>query len=239
MQPKTRVAVILAGGLGTRLQSVVSDVPKPMAPVGNKPFLEIILNYWINQGIQRFILSVGYKSEAIINYFGRSYKGSSIEYVVEEKPLGTGGGLLKAIDESEINEQFLMINGDTFFAVDLIALEKFHHKKKSNWTLALFSSTDKKRYMQFNLTSTSQIYSIKSGNNCKEFYSNGGIYLIKDESMITKNAPDNPCFSLETDIILNLAGRNLLYGFYSNGTFLDIGVPNDYKSSQSILSEFL
>ena len=239
MQPKTRVAVILAGGLGTRLQSVVSDVPKPMAPVGNKPFLELILNYWIDQGIQRFILSVGYKAEVIINYFGPSYKGTSIEYITEEKPLGTGGGLLKVIAESEINEQFLIINGDTFFAVDLIAFEKFHHKKKSNWTLALFSSTDKKRYMQFNVTSTSQINSITREGNCKAFYSNGGIYLIKDKSMIIKNAPDKSYFSLEADIILNLVDKNLLYGFYVSGTFLDIGVPSDYKSSQSILSKFL
>ena len=111
-------AVILAGGLGTRLRSVVSDVPKPMAPVGGRPFLEYQLEYWINQGISRFVLSVGYRHEAITEHFGSRYKGVELEYAVEEQPLGTGGGLLLAAEKLKQDTPFLLLNKDTYFKTD-------------------------------------------------------------------------------------------------------------------------
>ena len=97
-------AVILAGGLGTRLRSVISDLPKPMAPINGRPFLEYLICYWIGQGINHFVLSVGYLHQAIIGYFGNQFKGACIDYVIEESPLGTGGGLLlasKKVDQSK------------------------------------------------------------------------------------------------------------------------------------------
>ena len=241
MKVKTKVAVILAGGLGTRLQSVVSKVPKPMAPVGGKPFLDIILRYWIDQGITKFIISVGYKYESIINYFGDIFEGVSIEYVIEKEPLGTGGGLLKVLSDSNsnINEQFLIVNGDTFFSVDLHELEKFHFKNNSKWTIALFKSTDKDRYMQFHLSLSSEIIDIMNCNSTDSFFSNAGIYLIDNKNIIIKNSPNKKKFSLEADIISKIIGKNMMFGFYTDQTFLDIGIPKDYESSKSVLSKYL
>jgi D-glycero-alpha-D-manno-heptose 1-phosphate guanylyltransferase len=239
MNAKTKVAVILAGGLGTRLQSVVSEVPKPMAPVGGKPFLDIILRYWIDQGITRFIISVGYKYESIINYFGDIFEGISIEYIIEKEPLGTGGGLLKVLSDSIINEQFLIVNGDTFFSVDLVELENFHFENKSKWTIALFKSTDRDRYMQFHLTQSNEIIDIMNCNSNDSFFSNGGIYLLDNKNIIIKNSPNKKKFSLEADIIPKIIGKNSLFGFYADQTFIDIGIPKDYESSKSILSKYL
>ena len=108
-----RTAIILAGGLGARLNNTVPNLPKPMAPINNRPFLEHQMDYWIGQGINRFILSVGYLKDLIIDHFGDKYKKASIEYAIEHKPLGTGGGLLLAA--KNITEPFLVLNGDTFF----------------------------------------------------------------------------------------------------------------------------
>src|SRR5215217_5792510 len=112
------VAVILAGGFGTRLREAVPRVPKPMAPIAGRPFLEYQMDYWIEKGITEFILSVGYRSEAIMTHFGDRYKKSLLRYVVEHAPLGTGGGVLKAVDECRITAPFLLLNGDTYFEAD-------------------------------------------------------------------------------------------------------------------------
>src|SRR5215471_11172514 len=100
------LAVILAGGLGTRLRGTVPDVPKPMAPIRGRPFLEYQLDYWIGKGINRFVLSVGYRHEVIIDHFGASYRGAELSYAIEHTPLGTGGALLLAVEESAITTPF-------------------------------------------------------------------------------------------------------------------------------------
>ena len=130
------VAFVLAGGLGTRLRSEVSEVPKPMAPVDKKPFLEYILNFWISQGVTKFIISVSYKRESIINYFGNSYNGVQIEYFIEKNPLGTGGGLVKIADQ--LKETFVVINGDTFFEISLKEMQLIRNKTQAELVIALF-----------------------------------------------------------------------------------------------------
>ena len=116
--------VILAGGLGTRLKDTVPDLPKPMAPIKGRPFLEYQMDFWMNQGINRFILSVGYLSDIIINHFSYKYRGAILEYSIESNPLGTGGALIQAL--KNLSEPVLVINGDTFFQVQLKKLMKFH-----------------------------------------------------------------------------------------------------------------
>ena len=143
--------------MGTRLKSVVSDVPKPMAPINGIPFLEIQIKYWISQGINKFILSVGYKKEIIINYFGNRFNNVEINYVVEEIPLGTGGGILKALTEYEITSPFLLLNGDTYFDISLKELWKFHIKKKSNLTFSVFKSNNITRYLGLDVDSNMRI----------------------------------------------------------------------------------
>src|SRR5262245_49936719 len=119
-------AIVLAGGLGTRLRATIGDIPKPLAPVRGRPFLEYLLAYWIGQGVTSFILSVGYRSEMITGHFGASFRGAAIDYAVEDRPLGTGGGLLLATTRLAADDPFLVLNGDTYFEVPLAALLKFH-----------------------------------------------------------------------------------------------------------------
>jgi len=114
-------AVVLAGGLGTRLRAAVSDVPKPMAPVQGRPFLERLLDYWIGQGVQRAVLAVGYMHETVRKHFGEQYRNCAIDYSVEQQPLGTGGALVQTLPLVQ-GKTFLVLNGDTYFAVPLAKL---------------------------------------------------------------------------------------------------------------------
>ena len=138
-------AVILAGGMGKRLRIAVPNLPKPMAPIKGRPFLEYLLDYWINQGVKKFILSVGYMSEVIVDHFGNNYKTAEISYSIEYQPLGTGGALF--LSTKKITEPFLVINGDTFAEVNLKNLISFHLKKNSEWTFALHRVNENNRYM--------------------------------------------------------------------------------------------
>ena len=117
-----------------------------MAPINGKPFLEYLFDYWLQQGIKRFILSVGYKSEVIREQFGTKYKDADLNYAIEKEPLGTGGGLLLSIRQLKSKEPFLLLNGDTFFAVNLENLFKHHNDCSSDITLSLVKTPNNKRY---------------------------------------------------------------------------------------------
>ena len=130
MDNMTKEAIILAGGFGTRLQGVVKDLPKPMAPVNGRPFLTYILDYLIDYQYNKVVLSVGYLHEKIEEFFGTQYKSLEIDYAVETEPLGTGGGILFAMSKCT-TDNVLVINGDTMFKVDLDAFERFHEEKAS------------------------------------------------------------------------------------------------------------
>ena len=129
-------AIVLAGGLGTRLRSIVLDLPKPMAPIGDKPFLEYIFKYLKKSGVTRVVLSVGYKWKVIEEYFGSSFENIELVYSVENEPLGTGGAIKKAMTKIE-GEKVYIINGDTFFDVNLNALSL---KNNSNFLTLPFQS---------------------------------------------------------------------------------------------------
>ena len=231
-----RTAIILAGGLGTRLRKVAPKVPKPMAPINNRPFLEYQMDYWINQGIAQFILSVGYLKDVIINHFGNSYKGISIEYVEESSPLGTGGGLLFAA--KNLHETFVVLNGDTFFEVNINSLYKFHLKRNSNWTFALFRTDEINRYMFMDIDQKGEIVSLKSKNNVLSGLANGGVYLIEPEALRVFDYSIGDKVSLENELLPSyIAKGNALYGQECIGKFIDIGIPQDYYRSISILSD--
>ena len=146
-RPTVDTAIVLAGGLGTRLRSAVPDLPKPLAPISGRPFLEYLLDYWHGQGIRRFILSVGYRAELIRAHFGSTYRGCRIDYAEEQTPLGTGGGLLLASAMAEGGTPLLAINGDTFFAVELHRLADFHAAHRADWTFCTFRTSVNGRYL--------------------------------------------------------------------------------------------
>jgi len=138
-------AIVLAGGKGTRLRGMVKDRAKPMAMVAGKPFLEYILKKLEDNGFRRVVLSVGYKYESIIEYFGYRYGKIQLIYTLEEKPLGTGGGIVLGLQETK-NPNVLIINGDTFFDVDLQAMIKHHLGLRCDVTMALKDMQKPDRY---------------------------------------------------------------------------------------------
>ena len=229
-----RVAIILAGGLGTRLRGTVPGLPKPMAPIRNRPFLEHQMDYWIKQGINRFILSVGYLKELIIEHFGNTYKGIPIEYAIENEPLGTGGGLLLA--EKGLTEPFLVLNGDTFIEVDLDNLYEFHLERKSEWTFSLFRTSQFERYMGMDVSPNGEILSLKSESKKSSGLANGGVYLIEPSVLGSLAFKAGDKASLEDELLLNfISNGGVLYGQECKGKFIDIGVPEDYYQAIDIL----
>jgi D-glycero-alpha-D-manno-heptose 1-phosphate guanylyltransferase len=227
-------AIILAGGLGTRLKKVNPVLPKPLASINNRPFLEYLMDYWIDQGISRFILSIGYKSQLIIDHFGQNYRQIPIDYIVEDLPLGTGGGLL--MSSKGLVEPFLVLNGDTFFEVDLDNLYEFHLECKSEWTFSLFRTSQFERYMGMDVSPNGEILSLKSESKKSSGLANGGVYLIEPSvlGLLAFKAGDKA--SLEDELLPNfISNGGILYGQEYKGKFIDIGVPEDYYQAIDIL----
>ena len=230
-------AIILAGGKGTRLRSVVSDVPKPMAPLDAKgtPFLAFLLAELQNQGVTRVILSVGYKAEIIEDYFGTAFTGSQglppleLIYAREEQPLGTGGGVKAALELCREPQVFLL-NGDTFFDVNLTAMRQWHYALGADVTLAAKEMFDFDRYGTLELTG-GRIVSFREKEPCERGLINGGVYLLARD-LLQDFAQEK--FSLEQDFLVpRVADGSLLVAAYkSNGYFVDIGIPEDYFRAQ-------
>jgi D-glycero-alpha-D-manno-heptose 1-phosphate guanylyltransferase len=230
-------AIILAGGLGTRLRGAVPNLPKPMAPIAGRPFLEYQLDYWISQGVGRFVLSVGYRHEAIVAYFGSAYRGIPIEYAIEAKPLGTGGGLLLAFARIGHVEPFLLLNGDTYFEVDLAELRELHEKKQSDWTFSLFRTSEAGRYMGMEIDQAGRITALRSVRSDPEGLANGGVYFVNPDAVRSIQWMPGDKLSLEEDLLpAALASGERLFGFESHGLFIDIGVPEDYLRAAGVLA---
>ena len=228
-------AVVLAGGLGTRLRSIVPDAPKPMALINNRPFLEYQLDYWITQGVSRFILSVGYMHEIIIAHFGDMYRGSAIAYAIEAAPLGTGGGLLQAATLLTTKEPFLVLNGDTFFEVPLVQLKQVHQKYDSEWTIALFYADATDRYGKVECTQDGRISRLMSGKAAIGESANGGVYLVSPDALDATAKEKN--ISLEQELLPEFLARDgKCYGTVCKGRFIDIGIPDDYARAGQVLT---
>jgi D-glycero-alpha-D-manno-heptose 1-phosphate guanylyltransferase len=230
-------AVILAGGLGTRLRSAVPDLPKPMAPISGRPFLEYQLDYWLKQGISHFVLSVGYRYEIIVEHFGANYKDAKLDYVIEETPLGTGGGLLLALDKLDKNESFLLLNGDTYFAVDLKTLIGRSSLSNADWCFSLFRANEEGRYMGMEVSPEGNIVSLKSGTGQPGRLANGGVYWVNPKALLNSGFSAGDKVSLEDDIFpaAMALGQHLL-GVEFSGVFIDIGVPDDYHRAPALLA---
>lgn len=230
------IAIILAGGLGTRLRSAVPDLPKPMAPVRGIPFLAYQIDYWINQGIDRFVLSVGYKHEEIQKYFGLQYKGVPIDYSIELTPLGTGGGLLNAVKLCQDQSEFLLLNGDTYFEVDLSRLQECAKINEADWVFSVFRSQGLGRYMAMGLGVDGEILEVHNVANKLGSFVNGGVYWVKTKSIDSiLNSKVLP-LSLEQDLFpLFIEEHKKLFALESTGQFIDIGIPDDFIRAASIL----
>ena len=224
-------AIILAGGMGTRLQKVVSDVPKPMAPVRGIPFLFYLLKWLSDYPVDRIILSAGYKHESIRNYFSYSFGSIPLEYVIEEKPLGTGGAVIKAIGNTA-SDNVLILNGDTWFPVNLVDLHSKHVKYSHIFSIALKHMENFSRYGSVECEGNI-ITGFNEKKQCDEGLINGGIYLVKRSFFESQQYPE--VFSLENDLLAKAAATRVLRGIIFDEPFLDIGDPDDYLKAGTVL----
>lgn len=220
----------MAGGFGTRLQGVVKDVPKPMAPVNGRPFLTYILDYLIDYNYAKVILSVGYLHEKIEEYFGNHYKSLEIDYAVETEPLGTGGGIAYAMSKCS-TDHILVINGDTMFKVELSAFERFHEERQGLLSIVLREVEDVSRYGSVTIDDDNTIvhFAEKGATEGRGFI-NGGVYLIDQGLLDTYPQPVK--FSFERDLMEKLYATEPFYAMPSDGYFIDIGIPEDYARAQ-------
>ena len=229
-------AVILAGGFGTRLQPLVSDVPKSMALINNRPFLEYLFDYLIAQEVSKVVLSVGYKHEIIADHFKQGYKTLEIDYVVESEPLGTGGGIRLAL--WKIREpRALVLNGDSLFRVDYRKMMDFHLKKKADATIALRKLDDTGRYGRVTLNRGRRITGFaEKSEQAGPGYINGGVYII--EKLFLMEPEFRGRFSIEKECFERHFAYAEMFGFPSEGYFLDIGIPEDYNKAQHEFAGF-
>lgn len=229
------VAIILAGGLGSRLKSLTRCIPKPMVEINGKPFLSYLIKLLSDQGIKEIILSVGYKSEAIRAYFKDRFEDVIIKYAIEDQPLGTGGAIRNAMQLINKNHAFVM-NGDTFFPISLSTLLDFHHSKSSCMTLALKYMKNASRYGTVTVNAEGQIIGFDEKREGRSGLINGGIYLVCRDAFEDTNLPD--IFSFEVDFLRIYYSRKALYGLQFDDYFIDIGIPQDYEESKTELKKF-
>lgn len=229
-------AIVLAGGFGTRLQKVVNDVPKSMALINGRPFLEYLLDYLISQGVKKVILSVGYMRESIVNHFQTRFKNIEIDYAIEEEPLGTGGGIRLAFWKVKGTRAFV-VNGDSMFRFDFRLMLEQHLKKKAEATLSLRRLPSTGRYGRVEINRNRRIIEFTEKNELAGAgYINGGVYVI--EKLFLMDPDFRGKFSIEKDCFERLYHHSRMFGFPASGYFLDIGIPDDFYKAQNEFAKF-
>ena len=222
-------AIILAGGYGTRLQSIVRDVPKPMADINGRPFLSYVVDHLSCQNMRKILLSVGYKYEIIKNYFGLKYKNIDIEYVIENEPLGTGGAIKKALNQID-EDNAVVLNGDSFFDLDLQKMFHLHSTQGSRLTIAVKPMHRFDRYGTVVLEGN-RVMSFEEKSSRVFGYINGGVYIV-DKGIFNTFEQYNNSFSFEKDFLEKKVDIINPLAFIAEGYFIDIGIPDDYERAK-------
>jgi D-glycero-alpha-D-manno-heptose 1-phosphate guanylyltransferase len=224
-------AIVLAGGFGTRLREVVPDWPKPMAPIGGRPFLEILLGSLARKGFSRVILSVGFMADKIIAHFGKRFAGMEMVYASEDSPLGTGGGVRLALDQCKEDHVFVF-NGDTFLDLEVDSLER-HWKMHRRPVIVGREVPDTTRYGRL-LVDKGRVTGFTEKGVGGPGLINGGCYVFNRGQLDA--FPLNAPFSLETDYLANAVSEIPFDVFVTAGQFIDIGIPEDYLRAHSELA---
>lgn len=222
--------LILAGGLGTRLKDVLDDRPKAMAPVNGKPFLEYQIEFLVKQKITGCILSVGYRAEMIKNHFSKGFHDMIISFYEEKEPLGTGGAILAAT--GNIDHPVFVMNGDSFFNIDLRKLEAVWNEKNPDLVMALKEMPDVSRYGSVNIDNDGRVTTFREkGSEEGQGLINGGIYLF-NPSWLRQKSKEMVKFSFEKDILAECLNSDYIAGVPFKNYFIDIGIPSDYQKAQ-------
>ena len=221
-------AIILAGGLGTRLASITSDIPKPMAPIGSRPFLEYLLDDLVEQGTEQAVLAVSYKWEVIRGHFGDSWRGMPLNYSVEAQPLGTGGAIRQALES--LTDDVVVLNGDTLFRVDLASMENTHRNSGTRLSIALKQVADSGRFGCVEVSHDGVITSFLEKSTGGPGWINGGIYMLNRK--LFTDFPMPARFSFELDLVEPNIDRIQPHAFQSDAYFIDMGIPEDYERAR-------
>jgi len=227
-------AIMLVGGLGTRLRAVVPSTPKVLASIGEKSFLELLVRQLRAQGIRHLVMCTGYLADQIESKFGDGRIWDvSIEYSKEEIPLGTAGAVKLAQRYLRDVPEFLVLNGDSFLEVDFHSLMAFHRGHNSAIaTVAVLRVENASRYGTVNVDASGRVTSFaeKTASEVPGLV-NGGIYIF--DHSVFRHIPEGPA-SLERDVFPQLLDQGV-YAQEQHGVFIDIGTPSDYARAQDLL----
>jgi D-glycero-alpha-D-manno-heptose 1-phosphate guanylyltransferase len=222
-------AIILAGGLGTRLKSAVPDLPKCMALVNGKPFISYVIRYLKDQGVEKFIFALGYKSEFFESFLQTEQSTINYQLSIEHEPLGTGGAI-KAACLKATERNVLVTNGDTLFKADVNEISAFHFKANADCSIALKPMQNFERYGVVELNEDGSVKKFKE----KQFYANGlingGLYALNKEHFLNEDLPEK--FSFEKDYLEQFYSERKMFGVVQEAYFIDIGIPEDYARAQ-------
>jgi D-glycero-alpha-D-manno-heptose 1-phosphate guanylyltransferase len=224
-----REALVLAGGLGTRLRQAVPDAPKAMALVAGRPFLEILLDQLAGKGFERVVLSLGYMADKITSHFGSTYAGMKVDYVIEASPLGTGGGVRLGLAHCQADHVFVL-NGDTYLdlEVDAVEVEWQRHRRP---IMVCRRVADTARYGRVHLDETGRrLAGFSEKGVTVAGLINAGCYVLQPNQLDAFAA--GSAFSLEADYLVKAAAAAAFDVFITAGHFIDIGIPEDYARAQ-------
>ena len=227
-------AIVLCGGLGTRLGLLTKDMPKPLLNVAGRPFISYVLDRLAQAGIKGFVLAAGFQWSKLHDYIGDEWKSIPVQYSVEAESLGTGGAIKKAFSNMDVHET-IIVNGDTLFDINI---QKFLHFAIANQSLAciaLRKVEDCSRYGRVTVNSQGRIMSFGEKDLQGEGFINGGVYYLRSNALdsIFLNS-----FSFEKAFLKGQHSREPIFGMPFDDYFIDIGIPSDLQRAQTELMTF-
>lgn len=236
MSARIKTAIVLAGGFGTRLQTIVSEVPKPMASVAGRPFLEYLLDYLIHFGFEEVVLSTGYLSEVVSDHFGEAYKSLSVKYAVETDPLGTGGAILNSFRFTD-SIKALVLNGDSFLNAPLDGVLNQAKIKDCDGLMVLREMPTPDRFGTVKLGDSGLVEQFEEKKiGLDSGLINAGIYILNRDTIAKFGLEGR--FSIEDEFFKPYIDQVKIAGFVADGYFIDIGIPEEYDRAQSDFKTF-
>lgn len=224
-------AIILCGGKGSRLAGVVDGVPKPLAPVHDRPFLDYVLDYLAGATkLARVILATGHLADAVQAHYGSRYRELALLYSRESSPLGTGGAVLRALRRRALSSPFLLLNGDSFVDADIARMLRLQRDSGAALTMALVGVADAARFGTVTLDGTRVAGFVEKTGVAAPGIINSGIYLVDPAALAPWRAHAGP-LSLETQVIPQLMAARGVHGQLTGTRFIDIGLPDTYRAA--------
>jgi len=221
-------AVVLAGGLGTRLRAAVADRPKVLAPIHGRPWVTFLLNQLADAGVRHVVMLTGFKADQVQNALGDDYRGMRLVYAQESTPLGTAGAVRAALPLLT-SPAILLLNGDSYCAADLADLREFHGRREADLTIVVARSPDASRFGTVRAQEDGRVVGFEEKTQSAGGWINAGIYLLAT-TLIAEIAPHRHV-SLEKEMFPAWIARKAFYAFHTDGRFLDIGTPESYAQA--------